>query len=170
MRHITFEILDKSEFVKHSETIFKILSTNMNKILPTGDELSENYNFWFKVMKEAIEKPSRNICLVFEKDVIGFLQYYTNGSLFMIEEMQISEEWQGVDKIFTRMIEFVTSKLSGMETVEAFANKVNLKSIGILNHMGLTIIGTNSSQRCYHFQGKYDDLMNWIKKSLSSTE
>ena len=39
--------------------------------------------------------------------------------------------------------------------VEAYANKKNTKTIGILEKLGLSIIGENKNGISYHFRGTY---------------
>ena len=42
---------------------------------------------------------------------------------------------------------------------EAFAHKNNMKSQGILRHLGLEAVGESDNGNCLHFQGEYSNLM-----------
>ena len=45
-----------------------------------------------------------------------------------------------------------------VEFVEAYANKKNEKSQGILARLGLERIGENKNGNSYHFRGRYEEL------------
>ncbi len=51
-----------------------------------------------------------------------------------------------------------------IRVVEAYAHRKNTKSIGILEKLGLSIIGENKTGISYHFSGTYVDLLKWYKE------
>ncbi|NLJ80246.1 MAG: hypothetical protein GX335_04400 [Firmicutes bacterium] len=60
------------------------------------------------------------------------------------------------------MYSFLISTLpSGICWVEAYVNKNNIKSQGILKHLGLNCAGEIKEKDIYHFRGKYSDLLEW---------
>jgi hypothetical protein len=159
---ITFNFLNKLDFDKLSKDIFFILADNMSKIAPTGNSFEDDYNSWFFAVKKGLVKEQRRIILILSDDeLIGFFQYYTNNNTLMMEEIQIRSDWQG-KVIFRNLYGFLLSNLNTeINNVEAYANKKNLKSQIILNHLGLTIDGENKNGKSYHYYGKFDDLLDW---------
>ena len=159
---VIFKFLNKLEFDRVSKDIFSILAANMSEIAPTGNSYEEDYNSWFVAVKEGLIKEQRKIILISsENELIGFFQYYTNNNKFMMEEIQIRSDWQGKE-IFRNLYGFLISNLPPeIHDVEAYANKKNRKSQGILSRLGLTVDSENKNGTSYHFHGKYDDLLNW---------
>ncbi len=79
----------------------------------------------------------------------------------MMEEIQFKSEYQGKG-VFRKLYSFVFSNIkSDIDFIEVYANKNNVKSIGILEKFGLSNIGLNGNGRSYHFHGSYDDLIMW---------
>ncbi len=160
---IRFEFLLKNDFEKLSKQIFKILSDNMQKIAPTGNSYKDDYKYWNDAVGEAIKKENRNIILIYyDNNLIGFFQYYTNNTIFMMEEVQINANYQHKYGIFRELFNFIFSNLpNNIETVEAYANKQNIKSNSILIKMGLQVVGKNKSGNSFFYQGKFIDLLAW---------
>ena len=87
-----------------------------------------------------------------------------------MEEIQIRKSYQGKYNIFERIYKFVLDNIKdGVCVVEAYADKRNIKSVGILGKLGLTIVGENKNGISYHFRGTYADLLNWYN-GIDSTE
>ena len=53
---VRFEILEKSEFEKHSRGIFAILAHNMTTIAPTGNSYEDNYIGWNTAVSDGLKK------------------------------------------------------------------------------------------------------------------
>ena len=161
-KEIHHTYLIKSEFSQHSKSLFEILSCNMDKIAPTGNTREDDYKCWFDAVSEGLSRDERQIVLIKDKnEIIGYFQYYINKNTFMMEEIQIKPEYQGKE-VFRRLYGFLIGKLGkDIEFVEAYANKKNIKSIGILGHLGLSVIGANKNGNSYHFKGKFVDLVEW---------
>lgn len=163
---VRFSYLDKHDFDIYASDIFNILADNMTVIAPTGNSRAEDYACWYKAINEGLKKDARQIILIFNKiaeKIVGFFQYYINGDLFMMEEIQLDFIYKGRYHIFRELYAFVLSNIdSNLSFVEAYASKHNRKSIGILEKMGLKVIGLNRNGNSYHFRGNYQDLLNWF--------
>ena len=160
-----FEFLNKSQFDKYSNEIFDILSSNMSIIAPTGNSRNEDFAAWNDAVSEGIKKDNRHIVLIFEeetKHIIGFFQYCTTVDAFMMEEIQLRPDFQGKYNIFRDLYSFVLKNIStDLLYVEAYANKLNYKSIGILKTLGLKAVGENKSGKSFRFRGDFKDLVKW---------
>lgn len=164
-----FQYLNKSDFDKHAQDIFNILADNMSAIAPTGNTREDDYNCWYEAVKDGIKSENRQIILIFEttpERIIGYFQYYTNSDTFMMEEIQIISYYQTKDNIFRDLYGYALSNIdNSIPYVEAYANKQNEKSIGILKKLGLSIIGLSKNGNCYHFKGFLKDLIKWYYKN-----
>lgn len=161
-----FAYLDKDLFPTYANTIFNILADNMSVIAPTGNSREEDFQSWYHAVGEGLKKDNRQIILILEReDIIGFFQYYTNTDTFMMEEIQICSAFQGKDNIFRDLYSFVLDHIrDDLLYVEAYANKQNHKSIGILGRLGLKVMGENKNGKSFHFKGKFEDLESWHQK------
>lgn len=162
--NIKFEYLNKADFSVILPVIFDILADNMEKIAPTGNTREEDYMSWYEGVSGGLKRDKRQIVLIKDSDcIIGFFQYYTNDDTFMMEEIQFKPEYQGKN-IFRKLYGFLISNIrEDIKFVEAYANTENLKSIGILECLGLSKIGLNKNGRCFRFRGNYSDLIKWYK-------
>lgn len=156
MKH-KFEFLDKSKTIETLPKLFQILHSNMSVIAPTGNSYSEDERIFLENVAPALEKATRQIVLMLANDeIIGYFQYYTNAELFMMEEIQLTDEYKG-SGIFAELYRMLLPILpNGITKVEAFSNKSNLKSQAILRHLGLEVIGENNNN--YHFRGDFSKL------------
>ncbi len=163
-KNVSFIYLNKQHFSTVATKIFNILADNMEKIAPTGNTREEDYKCWYDGVSNGLKRDERRIILIKDADnIIGFFQYYINADTFMMEEIQIKPEYQG-NNIFRRLYGFLIDNMSkDIRFVEAYANIDNHKSIGILEKLGLSKIGTNKNGRCLHFKGNYCDLLKWYE-------
>lgn len=163
-KSIFFSYLNKNEFENISHDIFNILADNMRIIAPTGNSRDDDYKCWYKAVSNGLQRDERQIILIKDKQkIIGFFQYYTNTDTFVMEEIQIKSEYQSKN-IFRDLYGYIISNLKyDIEFVEAYANTANQKSVGILEHLGLSKIGMNKNGNSFHFKGKYSDLIKWYK-------
>ena len=161
---IAFEYLAKSDFSVIANEIFNILADNMTIIAPTGNSRDDDFKCWYENIRNSLPKEERQIILIKDNDkIIGYFQYYINTDTFMMEEIQFKPEYQGKG-IFRKLYGFVFSNTEkDISFVEAYASINNIKSIGILEKMGLSNIGLNKNGRSYHFKGMYDDLKKWYE-------
>lgn len=152
--------LDKSQKDSLLPVLFEILHFNMRKIVPTGNSYGEDLSAWLSCVSPALEKEPRRILLIYDKDEIaGFFQYFVNNGLFMMEEIQFREPYQGTG-VFRQLYAYLTGIIpQSTALVEAYAHKSNQKSIAILTHLGLEMIGENEDGDCYHFRGRYKTIL-----------
>lgn len=162
-----FSYLNKTKFNEYAPYIFGILADNMTKIAPTGNTREEDYKCWYGAVSEGLSRAERQIILITDStsnEIIGFFQYYVNADTFVMEEIQIVSKHQGKNNIFRNLYGFILDGMKkDVEFVEAYANKSNFKSIGILQRLGLSVIGTNKNGNSFHFKGKYTDLIKGYK-------
>ena len=152
--------LDKSRKDLILPQLFAIMHTNMSEIAPIGNSYEENLSFWLSCVSSELEKESRRILLIYDGDEIaGFFQYFVNNGLFMMEAIQLRDRYKGTG-VFGELYAYLTRVLpKDTEFVEAYANKGNHKSIAVLNHLGLEIVGENKSGISYHFRGRYETIL-----------
>ena len=152
--------LDKFQKDAVLPLLFDILHANMSKIAPTGNSYEEDLAFWLSCVSPALEKDPRRILLLYDGDEIaGFFQYFVNNGLFMMEEIQFRDRYQGTG-VFSELYAYLIRIIPrDTEFVEAYANKGNHKSIAVLNHLGLEIVGENKSGISYHFRGRYETIL-----------
>ncbi len=160
----SFVPIDRKNVQDILPRLFEILHGNMNVIAPTGNSYAEDEELWISCIAEALEKPARQLLLLMDGGVpAGFFMYYVNGDLWMMEEIQFAPAYQG-SGLFRALYAHMVSVLpDSVEFVEAYANKHNQKSQGVLTHLGLTIIGENHNGNSYRFRGTYSDLKEAIQ-------
>ena len=161
---VHFAYMDREQLPALAESLFVILAGNMSLIAPTGNSREADFALWRGAVADGLRDERRKIVLMLSEDeqLVGYFQYSVDGTLFMMEDMQLSAPWHGKGRIFRRIYEFVIPQLSGIETVEAHADKRNAKSWGILERLGLRIVGENRSGRSYHFRGPFSMLLAWL--------
>lgn len=157
-----YHMLSLAEFPALSWPLFCILAGNMSKIAPTGCSPEEDYAVWFPAVSQRLQRGECRIALALDAGMpIAYFQFCTADGLFMMEEMEIDPACQG-SGVFRGLYGFVLPQAVGCTCVEAYANRANEKSIGILKKMGLQPIGTNKSSRSLHFRGTMADLQRWF--------
>lgn len=152
--------LDKSRKDEVLPVLFGILHANMSKIAPTDNSYEKDLSFWLSCVSSELEKEPRRILLIYDGDEIaGFFQYFVNNGLFMMEEIQLRDRYKGTG-VFGELYAYLTRIIpEDTEFVEAYANKSNHKSIAVLTHLGLEIIGENKNGISYHFRGRYETIL-----------
>lgn len=157
--HLHFAHLDKSETAQVLPALFAILHENMSEIAPTGNSYDEDLAQWYANVLPAMEKPQRQIVLFLDgAEIIGYFQYYVNGGVFMMEEIQLRKAYHGTG-VFGAFYRWLLPQLpADPETVQAYAHKENAKSQGILSHLGLTPAGENENGRTIFYRGEYAKL------------
>lgn len=160
-----FKFLNKTLFCEYADKIFEILADNMSIIAPTGNTRDEDFKIWYHAISEEIKNDNREIILILENEtnnIIGFFKYSTTIDTFVMEEIQLCDKFQGSGNIFRDLYSFVLKNICNeLMYVEAFADKRNHKSIGILKKLGLKVIGENKNGISFHFKGSFIDLKNW---------
>ena len=151
--------IDRENLQEMLPRLFAILHSNMSVIAPTGNSYEEDEALWCSCIEEAMKKEARQLLVMWDGEAIaGFFMYYTNGSLWMMEEIQIAPAYQG-SGLFRALYAYLFATLpDSVESVEAYANKQNQKSIAILKHLGLEAVGESKNGNNYHFRGTYKNL------------
>ena len=154
------DVLRKADAESVLPKLFDILYSNMSRIAPTGNSYEEDFSTWISCVKPALEKAPRLILLLSDNDrLVGYFQYYVNNGIFMMEEIQFREEYKGTGlftELYCHLVEHLPSDIA---FVEAYANKKNDKSIAVLTHLGLEIMGENKNGTSFHFRGSYEQLV-----------
>ena len=158
MTGISFRYLPKPPSPGILDEIFSILATNMRVIAPTGLTYEEDRAQWLSCVLPALEKEARQIILIHDRDeLIGFFQYYVTADhgVFMMEEIQFKEAYRG-SGLFGELYRYLIPRLpEDIQAVEAYADKRNRKSLGVLAHLGLTVIGENKNRISYRLRGDF---------------
>ena len=161
MTGISFRYLQKPPSPDILEEIFTILATNMRVIAPTGLTYEEDRAQWLSCVPPALEKEARQIILIYDRDeLIGFFQYYVTAdrAVFMMEEIQFKPAYHGIG-LFGDLYRYLIPRLpKDIQAVEAYADKRNKKSLAVLFHLGLTVIGENKNGISYRLRGSYAQL------------
>ena len=160
-----YEFLNKSKKREFLPRLFSILHSNMNEIAPTGNSYTEDERIFLENVAPALDKAPRQIVLFyFGDELIGYFQYYVNGELFMMEEIQLVSAHHG-SGVFGSFYRWLLPLLpDGVTRVEAYAHKKNIKSQSILRHLGLEVVAEQENN--YHFRGEYVKLYrHYIEKA-----
>ena len=153
--------LRKKDIGKDLRKLFELLSSNMDSIDPTGDPPEEDYRIWKGFILSEIEKPEREILLLKQNDdIVGYFQYSLRDTAFIMEEIQFHPSIRG-SGAFGELYRFLAAIIPDNVTrVEAYANKKNLRSQAILEHLGLRITGENQSGKSWHYVGDCREMLN----------
>ena len=158
MMQVVFRYLPKPPSSALLDEIFGILATNMRVIAPTGLTYEEDRAQWMACVPPALTKDARQMVLIYAGDeLVGFFQYYVTAdhAVFMMEEIQFKEAYRE-SGLFGELYRFLIPKLpADIVSVEAYADKRNTKSLGVLGHLGLTVIGENKNGISWHLRGDF---------------
>lgn len=146
--------LDKEREMDLLEQLFDMLRENMDAIAPSGLSFEEEKRLWLSCVRPAMEKAPRQIVLMFEKEKLaGYLQYYVNGGVFMVEEIQIRKDCRA-SLVFVALWKFMARVIpEDTEVIEAYADRRNLLSQRLIYRLGMEAIGENEDGSCIHFRG-----------------
>ena len=161
---IDYSFMDKDKAPGLMPELFAILSENMSAIAPTGNTYDEDFAIWSSNVGPALEKENRQVVLILDDGaIVGYVQYYTNETTFMIEEAQLKSAFQGCG-VMRKAFAFIADNIPrDLLYAEAFANKLNLRSQNILTHLGFSNIGENKNGRCFHYRADCRSLLRHIR-------
>lgn len=166
---IEIQSIQKSEFKTYANQLFAILYDNMTSIVPSSYSRDEDFACWSETMKKRLKNDTCHIVMALLKEtkkVVGYFQYSVHEDIFLMEEVEIASPYQGSFGIFRSLYAGAFSQLRGdLRYVEAYANKNNTKSLGILARLGLSVV-EDTDTRCY-LRGNYEDLVKWYEKKES---
>lgn len=122
--------------------LFDLYYENMHSIAPSGLPYTQERSLWLSEVSPALDKDPRQVLLCLDGDqLLGYIQYYTRGSLLMIEELQITPSHQGT-LLFHHMCRYLHRNLpAGIDSIEAYAHIPNLRSVGIMKRLSFQEIG-----------------------------
>ena len=158
MGRFCFEFLDKTQKDCWLPKLFEILYHNMKDIAPSGVSYEEEREEWLSAVGPALDKAPRQIVLIYDGvSLAGYFQYYVNGGIFMVEEIQLVPEYQGTT-LFCSLFRFLGEVLpDGIETLAAYAHKSNVRSQRIMKKLGMEQMGEDQGGFCY-FKGDFPRL------------
>ena len=159
---ITFTVLDKCKKERWLPVLFDIFYDNMRHIVPSQLPYEQEKRQWLSEVSPALEKAPRQIILCFADGVFaGYVQYYTNKNLLMIEEIQIKQAYQRTT-LFYCIGKYLARILPPeLETVEAFAVKQNLHSRRLMQRLGMSQIDEDSN--FVHLRGSVQKVRQFFK-------
>lgn len=165
---IKFSYLKKENFDSIARDLFEILANNMDGIAPTGNPREDDYKTWYADVSPKVKEVKVQFVLATEDEtgeIVAFFENHIENNTFVMDEIQISKAYHGKENIFRRFYGFVIENIgTDILYVEAAANKLNKKSIGVLGTLGLEVVGELHNGGCVLMRGKYADLLAWYRK------
>lgn len=151
MGMITFTCLDKSQKDHWLPILFDLLYENMQKIAPDDRPYQQAKQLRLKEVSPALEREPRQIILCLVDDALaGYVQYYTNKDLLMIEEMQIAKAYQCTTLFYSLCKHFANMLPTEIDRVEAYADPRNLHSRKLMVKLGMA---EKEEGKFIHFSG-----------------
>ncbi len=159
---IHFAVLNKNEKDLWLPQLFDLFYENMQEIAPSDLPCEQEKQQWLSQVSPALEKEPRQIILCFaDGKLAGYIQYYTNKKLLMIEEIQIKKSYQRTTLFYGLCKHFATVLPKGIEIIEAYAEKRNLHSQKLMQKLGMVQIGEDGP--FVHLQGSVQKLHRYFK-------
>ncbi len=155
-----FKYANKEQLKNILSQLFEILYSNMSLKYPTGNTREDDNIMWSSYFVSSMQDNSRQLVLMLlENDIIGYFQYSISNNILKMEELQIQKEYHGTG-LFGIFYSWLVHKLpQNIATVEAFTDKRNTKTQGLLEHLGLVNCGENKNGKSYHYRGAYRNLL-----------
>ena len=155
---ITFTYLNKNEKEKILPELFDLLFDNMSEIAPTNLTYEQEQMQWLGNVSPALDKPARQIIMCYaDEELIGYIQYYINSKLLMIEELQLKKEHHCTLTFYRFCKYFIGTLPADIEHVEAFAERRNIKSQKLMQRLGMELIDNNAE--FVHLHGEADEII-----------
>ncbi len=159
---ITFTYLNKNEKEKILPELFDLLYDNMSEITPANLTYEQEKMQWLGNVSPALDKPARQIIMCYaDEELIGYIQYYINCKLLMIEELQLKKEYQCTLTFYRFCKYFIGTLPADIEHVEACADKRNINSQKLMQSLGMEL--TYSSSEFVFLRGNATEM---IKKFI----
>lgn len=156
-----FTHLDKSQKDDWLPILFDLLYENMQEIVPSDLSYEQEKQQWLSNVSPALEKDPRQVLLCFSDDtLVGYIQYYTNKNLLMIEEMQIAKPYQRTTLFYSFCKHFSGMLPEEIERVEAYADPRNLHSRKLMAKLGMT---EKEEGKFIHLSGSAAKIREWFK-------
>lgn len=154
--------LDKEKEMHLLEQLFDLLHENMNTIAPSGLPYDEEKRQWLSQVAPALAKTHRQILLVFDDSgLAGYLQYYINRGLLMVEEIQLRKDCR-VSSCIVSLWKFLSRIIpEDTHTIEAYADPRNLPSRKLMEKLGMEAVDDPSCGQWLHYRGRMDKLRRY---------
>ena len=164
------EFLDRGTKTDEFLPLFRLLYKNMKPItplLPYEDELRE----WLSAVMPAMQDERRYIILAYSGgEIVGFLQYSTDGDILYIEELQIDKAARKTTLIL-RLVSFMLSNIpDSIQTVSAYAHRKNRVSIDLILSLGLAEARQLYDIEAIQFKGDAAPLLERFSKYGNLTQ
>ena len=159
--------MKKENFENMSAKLFEILANNMDGIAPTGNPREDDFKTWYSDVSKKVKNDEVNFVLATDEvsdEIVAFFEFHTTEDTLVMDEIQISGTYHGKG-VFREIYAFVFDNIgTDYRYVEAAANKLNTKSIGVLYTLGLKAVGELHNGGCLLLRGDFDDLLKWFRK------
>ena len=148
--------LNKETELHLLEQLFDLLYENMAEIAPPGLPYEAEKQQFLSNVRPAMEKAPRQIVLMYDEDALaGYLQYYVNNGIFMVEEIQIRKGFRSTS-LFAQLWKFMAEMIpADTQYIEAYADKRNLPSRRLIAKLGMNAVGETPDGACLHFRGAF---------------
>ncbi len=159
MKRFRFRQMENNDIPIFIDEMFSILASNMSVIAPTGNSYDEDFRIWSECVVPVWREGKRRVILIFCEDTLsGFFQHFVNDTTFRMDEIQFKKEYHG-SGLFSELYHFLTTIIPiQTKYVDAFARKENLKSQGILSHLGLSVVSEEKDGNLLYYKGEYKTL------------
>ena len=154
-----FCYLDKTQKEQWLPRMFDLLYENMKTVAPSDLTYEMEKENWFSAVSPALEKAPRQIILcIINGELVGFMQYYTRESLLMVEELQLKKDYQRTP-LFYGLCRFLAANLpAGLQNLEAYADQRNVRSICLMEKLGMQGCEQETDTPFVHFFGQLHKL------------
>ena len=146
--------LNKETELNLLEQLFDLLYENMAEIAPSGLSYEAEKHQFLSNVRPAMEKAPRQIVLMYDGDALaGYLQYYINNGLFMVEEIQLRKDCRSTS-LFASLWKFM-SRIIPEDTrfIEAYADPRNHVSRHLMEKLGMEPVKDSPYPHLLHFRG-----------------
>lgn len=151
--------LDKEKDMHLMGQLFDLLYDNMLPIAPTGLSYEAEKQQWLSEVVPAMAKDPRQIVLLYDGEILaGYLQYYVNRSIFMVEEIQLRKDCR-TTSLFVQLWKFMSQIIpEDTQYIEAYADPRNLHSRHLMEKLGMKPVEDGSYAHLLHFRGTLNKL------------
>lgn len=148
--------LDKEKELHLMEALFDLLYENMLEIAPSGLTYEAEKQQWLSEVLPAMAKEPRQIVLLFDgEELAGYLQYYINNGVFMVEEIQLRRDCRSTS-LFGSLWKFMSRIIpEHTHTIEAYADPRNHLSRKLIKRLGMEPVEDGSDPHLLHFRGPF---------------
>lgn len=156
-----FEYADKDKINDIIPRLYEILFSNMSQKYPTGNTREEDYCIFSSNFAQSMKEENRQLILMVSNDtIIGYFQYTIIGKTLKMEDLQTDKDYHG-SGLFGIFYTWLVRQLpTDLQKVEALTDKRNIKTQGILEHLGLIRCGENKNGRSFYYMGDYRNLLD----------